>query len=68
MSGLFGSTPSPPPPVQPVPSPGDPAVQAAARQQAVAAANAAGRGSTLLTGGAGDTSSPVVGKSVLLGG
>lgn len=69
MTAMFSSpkTPdvvTPPPP----PTPADPAVQQAARDAQTAAAMAAGRGSTILTGGQGDTSKATVAKKVLLGG
>lgn len=51
----------------PPPTQADPSVQAAARAQAVATANAAGRESTLLTGGQGDTSQPSIASKTLLG-
>jgi hypothetical protein len=51
-----------------VPSVTDPAVQAAAQSQQAMAAQAAGRTSTILTSGQGDTSTPVIQKSTLLGG
>jgi len=51
----------------PPPTPTDPTVQAAAAAEASAQASAAGRGSTLLTSGLGDTSQAPVQKKVLLG-
>ncbi len=69
MSGLFGgsasSAPAPPPPV---PTLANPAVLDAERQQAAAQAQAAGRASTLLTGGTGVSSQPTLAKKTLLGG
>lgn len=49
------------------PSYTDPAVQAAARAQETATANARGRQSTILTGGEGDTSTVTTAKRDLLG-
>lgn len=49
------------------PSYTDPAVQAAARAQETAEANAKGRASTILTGGLGDTSDTTTAKRSLLG-
>lgn len=66
---LFSSPKTPAPIPQPVvPTPADPAVQQAAQATATAAATAAGRGSTLLTSGQGDTSAATIQKKVLLGG
>jgi hypothetical protein len=66
VSKLFGGgTPSLPKP-QPVPTIADPNVQAAADAQRVAAAQAAGRASTVLTSGLGDTSAPKL-KTATLG-
>lgn len=52
MSGLFGSTPKPPAPPPPTPMPdlNDPAILAAQRRDAMAAAARSGRASTLLSG------------------
>lgn len=49
------------------PSYTDPAIQAAARAQETATANARGRQSTILTGGGGDTSTVTTAKRDLLG-
>ena len=49
------------------PSYTDPSVQAAALAQKKAAAEAAGRQSTILTGGSGDTSNVTTAKKALLG-
>jgi hypothetical protein len=46
----------------------DPAVQLAAQQQQFAGQQAAGRASTILTGGQGDTSTLTTNKKALLGG
>jgi hypothetical protein len=62
MSGLF-SSPKP----APVPTITDPAVQAAASAQRMAAAQAGGRAATILTSGLGDTSTPTTAKKALLG-
>jgi len=62
MTAMF-SKPDPPP----VPSITDPNVQAAAQAQRVAAANAAGRASTILTSGLGDTTEVTTAKKELLG-
>lgn len=60
-----------PPPLLPVnPNPPlytDPSVQAAALAQQKASANAAGRASTILTSGEGDTSTASIGRKTLLG-
>jgi hypothetical protein len=69
MSALFDSPKipaSPPPPPAPLPS--DTAAQQTAQQQATMEAQAAGRTSTLLTSGQGDTSTPTIAKKTLLGG
>jgi hypothetical protein len=68
MSGFF-STPKPPPVIMapPPPTPTDPSVEAAADAQRQAQAQAAGRASTILTSGLGDTSTPTLGKKELLG-
>ncbi|HEY2068270.1 MAG TPA: hypothetical protein VGG48_01850 [Rhizomicrobium sp.] len=50
------------------PSLTDPSVQAAARDQTAADANAEGRASTILTSGLGDTSNPQLQKKQLTGG
>lgn len=55
FSGLFGGG-AKTPKMQPVPTIADPNVKQAAEMQRLAAANAAGRGSTILTSGLGDTS------------
>jgi hypothetical protein len=69
ITGLF-SSPKQPQVIQSpaAPTPADPSVQLAARDAATAAATAAGRGSTILTGGQGDTSVAPVARKVLLGG
>lgn len=66
----FGGSSSPPAVVNPGPAPTfqDPAIAQAQRDQAVAAAQAMGRGSTILTSGLGDTSAPTLAKKSLLGG
>lgn len=69
MGSLFGSPSPPPPPPPPPPAPtlAAPDVQAAARQQAIDAAQADGRAATMLTGPNGDTSPAPVAKKTLLG-
>lgn len=68
MSSLFSSPKSPPPVViPPAPTITDPSIQAAAQAQQTASAQAAGRASTVLTSGLGDTSTPAIGKKILLG-
>lgn len=49
------------------PSATDPAALAAAQDQQTAAAQSAGRASTILTSGLGDRSTPTLAKSALLG-
>lgn len=71
MSGLF-SKPSMPAPLPPPPAPSiDPAIQAqtqeADRQRRLALSQG-GRASTVLTGGMGDTSTPMTASKQLLGG
>lgn len=59
-----------PPPVQQAAAPPtivDPSVQQAAADAAAARAQSAGRYSTILTGGQGDTSTPSIMKAKLLG-
>ena len=68
MGNLFGSPPPPPPPPPMTPTLASPDVNAAARQQAVDAAQADGRAATILTSGQGDTSAAPVAKKTLLGG
>lgn len=69
MSSLFGGAKAPAPVTYtPPPSQVDPSVQEAVLAQQTAAAQAAGRQSTILTSGQGDTSTPVTGKKTLLGG
>jgi hypothetical protein len=65
----FGS-PSPPPvqPLPPPPSTNDQAAQSARAAELAAQAKAKGRAATLLTGGRGDTSTPNLGKTNILGG
>ncbi len=65
MSFFAPSPPSLPPP-PPAPSREDPAVEEARRRQAIAARQARGRASTILTGGEGDASpAPAVRKALL---
>ncbi len=69
MTSLFSSPKTPTQAAPPAPpTVTDPAVQQAANENAAAAASAAGRGSTILTSGLGDTSQATVQKKVLLGG
>lgn len=65
ISKIFGGGTPSLPKEQPVPTLADPNVQQAAEAQRLAAAQAAGRGSTILTSGLGDTSRPNVMKSTL---
>lgn len=68
MAALFSSPSYPKPqPAPAAPMPTDPQVQAIAAAQSAQAASAAGRASTILTGGQGDTSTAPVGKTMLLG-
>lgn len=69
MSTVFSApkipTPAPPPPV---PSPINPVIQGAADDARIAASQAAGRASTILTSGQGVTAPPSAQKKTLLGG
>lgn len=69
FSGMFNPPgPPAPPAATSAPTISDPSVQAAAQVQATSAAQAAGRSSTILTSGQGDTSTATIKKSTLLGG
>ena len=50
-----------------VPTPNDPAIQAAQRAAITQAGQAYGRGQTVLTSGQGDVSTPTIAKKSLLG-
>jgi len=66
MTAMFSS----PPKVQkakPAPAVTDPSVQAAAEAQRTAQAQAAGRASTILTSGLGDTAAPQIGLKTMTG-
>lgn len=66
MGSIFSPSIPKPKPAPPAPTPTDPMVQQIAEAQAAQAASAAGRMSTILTGGLGDTSAaPVVQKQLL---
>jgi hypothetical protein len=68
MVGLFSSPKMPAPAAVPAaPSPNDANTQAAAQALQFQQANAAGRGSTILTSGQGDLSPPPLAKKTLLG-
>lgn len=69
MASLF-STPKSPPAANIIAAPviTDPSVQAAAAEQAKQSAEAAGRGSTIMTAGLGVAGQPSTDKKVLLGG
>lgn len=68
MVSLFSSPKFPAIPAAPAaPSPTDPAARAAAQELALNQAGAAGRASTVLTGGQGDTAPPPVARKTLLG-
>lgn len=69
MASLFSAPKMPPVPTAiTAPSVTDPSVAQAARDQATAAAQAAGRASTIATSGQGDTSTPDTARTTLLGG
>lgn len=65
MAAMFSSPK--PPKVTAAPTATDPNVQAAAAAQRAAAAGAMGRGSTILTSGLGDMSTPALQTKELLG-
>ena len=58
---------SSPPPLPPVPTPDDPAVDDERRKQRIAAALRKGRRSTIKTSGLGDTSPAPIRRKTLLG-
>ena len=72
MGSLFGSSRPPAlPPPPPVPDPNGPEIEAARRKRRLAEQKRAGRASTIVTGGEGDTSTAQVkhpGLRKLLGG
>ncbi len=71
MVGVLFPKPKPIPTNAPAPKPPgltDPLSRAPADDERVAAAQAAGRASTILTGGQGDTSTPDLAKKTVLGG
>jgi len=69
VTSMFSGPPKVTPMAPPAaPTVTDPSVQAAAQAQATAMAQSAGRASTILTSGQGDTSQANVAKKTLLGG
>jgi hypothetical protein len=71
MVGVLFPKPKPIPTNAPAPKPPgitDPLTRDEADDERTAAAEAAGRASTIMTGGQGDTSTPTLGKKTLLGG
>ena len=61
MSFFFSPpSPAPPPPAPPLPDPGDKEIAEARRKRRLAEQQRAGRTSTILTGGLGDTASAPV--------
>lgn len=63
----FNSSPAPQP-LQPLPTPEDPAIAERKRREREAAKNRKGRGSTIITGGLGDPGEAPVQRPTLLGG
>jgi len=63
MASMFGGGPK----YRPAPTVTDPAVQAAAQAQRMAAAGAMGQSGTILTSGLGDLSTPTTAPKTLLG-
>lgn len=66
MGALF-SAPKPPPPLPPLPKLDDPEVKRRREEERLARRRRRGFGSTILTGGAGDLSTPPIQRKTLLG-